>query len=424
VIVDADYRGVKLGRAYETLKDTDKRRAYDLLYPSITGRRPSTQTPQTPRPPPESTSSTSQAEALSEAAQIAAVSKLKRERFERWIAKKNIHDSSVFELQRQLRRLEQEIKNLDSIAAAEAAAEAQKKSWSTWFLSPLYKKVEENEEEEARKDRERQERRVEKDMKERRMALKKAELTREEGALRKGKEELDAADKIDDDTIRSIQARRHLREFRERQERERAETIKRERAAYLRRQEQEQRERQQREAAEVLRKKQAEARAAADKKREENARAAAEVLRKEQVAARVAEEMLRKKRAEAIAAANRKREEEDRQWKKTYADLHNRQRQQSPQYHYPQGSTHRTHSSSCEHRFWWPKVQGRAACPECSEVWTYLLQCPGCQIMACPKCQAQKRGKYVPHHKAGARRRDPPPRAKSPSLEYSYEDYY
>lgn len=72
--------------------------------------------------------------------------------------------------------MEQEIKNLDSIVAAEAAAEAQKNSWGTWLLSPIYKTVEDTEEEKEHKDRERQVRKGEKDMKERRLGVKNAGL--------------------------------------------------------------------------------------------------------------------------------------------------------------------------------------------------------------------------------------------------------
>ena len=69
--------------------------------------------------------------------------------------KKLAFDSSIFELQRGIRLLKQEIKNLDSISAAEAAVEAQKNNWATWLLSSISKKVEDTEEEKVRKDRER-----------------------------------------------------------------------------------------------------------------------------------------------------------------------------------------------------------------------------------------------------------------------------
>lgn len=42
----------KLGTAYDTLRDEELRREYDLIYPTITPGRPSPQTTQTPRPPP------------------------------------------------------------------------------------------------------------------------------------------------------------------------------------------------------------------------------------------------------------------------------------------------------------------------------------------------------------------------------------
>lgn len=71
----------------------------------------------------------------------------------------------------------------------------------------MFKKAEDAEEKKARKDRERQERRIEKDMKERRLVLKKADLKREENLSRKAKEKIDAADLSDDGKIRVTQAR-------------------------------------------------------------------------------------------------------------------------------------------------------------------------------------------------------------------------
>ncbi|KAI4279281.1 MAG: hypothetical protein L6R38_005075 [Xanthoria sp. 2 TBL-2021] len=92
-----------LGRAYETLKDENKRQAYDLIDPSLTRRPFSPQTTQKPRPPP---ASTPQSEALNEAAQLASLQKSKQERGAKWRIKKNAFDSSTFELQRGIRHLE------------------------------------------------------------------------------------------------------------------------------------------------------------------------------------------------------------------------------------------------------------------------------------------------------------------------------
>ncbi|KAI8953726.1 DnaJ domain-containing protein [Xylaria longipes] len=286
-----------LGKAYETLKDESKRRAYDLLYPSI--RRCHT-SPQTSRPPP---ASGPQSEISSEAIQITKLVKSKQDRRARWWTQKNIFESSIFEIQREIRRLEQEIENLKSIATAETAEEAWKKSWSGWLLSPIYRQTQVSEEEKARKERQKQERRIEKDMKERRLYSKKADLKKQETLLANGKAEVDSADNVDNWNIRSLQAK-------------------------IRKREQEEREKWQREAAEK------EARERAH--REEAARV-------------------------------RKREQAERE---------------------------KRQPGACVHDGWWPKIQGRTKCPVCSDTWNYLLECPGCKIKACPKCQATIRPRW------------------------------
>ncbi|RDW77879.1 hypothetical protein BP5796_05731 [Coleophoma crateriformis] len=386
---------LKLGRAYATLKDESKRREYDIVYPSITRTRPSPQTTQASRPRP---ASTPESQAVSDKIRIAELQKLKQERAVRWWSKKNTFDSSIFELQRDIRRLEQEIKNLDSIAAAEAAEEAQKNSWGTWLLSPIYKKVEESEEEKAYKDRARQERRIEKDMKERRLDLKKVVLGKEESLLREVKERVDAADLIDNMKIREIQDRIRFREASERQERERQERERQERGR-------QERERQERERIEKIRKQQQE-----QEQRMWEAAAA-----------------LRKKHAEELAAAEQKRQEEQaKKWQKIFDDETKRRREQQVpvnppnSFFTPQGSTRQTSTSTCSHHGWWPKVQGRTACPKCDVIWTYLLQCPNCDMKACPKCQGELRQR-TPRNKGTNRR--VPPRGRTPSPDYYYDDY-
>ncbi|KAI7773393.1 hypothetical protein LA080_011081 [Diaporthe eres] len=223
------------------MKDENKRRAYDLIYPSIITNRTSC-----------------------DATQIAALRKSKQERAARWRTTKTVLDASIFELQVAMLRLEQEIKNLDSILA-----EAQKNSWATWLLSPIYKKVEESEEEKARKDRERQERRIEKDMKERRLSWKSAEMKTKQTLLRTAKEEVDTADLSDDRKIQVIQNRIWFREDRQRQERQKADM---ERRAKERREQQEMRKKREEEAADAWRKIQAEKRAAEQRQYEERER--------------------------------------------------------------------------------------------------------------------------------------------------------
>lgn len=49
--------------------------------------------------------------------------------------------------------------------------------------------------------------------------------------------------------------------------------------------------------------------------------------------------------------------------------------------------------STCLHRGWWPKVEGRQLCAKCHGVQNrFALQCPGCSMVACAGCQKGLRG--------------------------------
>ena len=73
-------------------------------------------------------------------------------------------------------------------------------------------------------------------------------------------------------------------------------------------------------------------------------------------------------------------------------------------------------ATACIHDGWWSKVQGRTSCPKCSEIWTYLLQCPGCQMKACPKCQATIRPRR--------RSRQTPLKQGRSGAGYDYSDFW
>ncbi|KAI1360155.1 DnaJ domain-containing protein [Xylaria arbuscula] len=375
-----------LGKAYETLKDETKRRNYDLIYPSIKKTQPVPQSAQVPRPPP---TSNSQPEGSNEGAQIASILKSKQARRMQWLIKRNVFDSSIFEINRNIRRLEQEIKTLVSVAAAVEAEEAQSKSWGTWLLSPIYKKAKPTEEEKALKERHKQERKIEMDMKERRLEVKKKELGEQERLLKNGQAEIDAADRTDDLRIRRLQDVINARMAKEREAREKAQ---REEAARVRKQEQEKWEKaQQEDAARVWKKMQ--------EKWAREAREAAEELKKKirrEEQAKEREKAEARKRQEEQAAEQKRREEQAR-------------RARDFSFYNDQDSPFFSAASVCLHDGWWPKVQGRTPCPKCYEVWTYLLQCPGCDMKACPRCQAAIRPR---------RRNRPPP----PRVDYDYFD--
>jgi hypothetical protein len=337
------------------LKNESERRACDPIYPSLKAKTRSSQYTQhantTPNPTPQSGT-------LSEAAQISALQKSRQERAARWRISSRTFESSIFEISRVIRRLEQDIKNLDSIFAAEVAVEAQKNSWKAWLLSPLYKKAEESSEEKALKDRARQERRIEKDMKERRLDVQKAELKAIETSIRTAESKMKAGDSRDEATIQNILYNLRLKEERER------ERLARERVAQQMKQQQEQ----------------------LEKRRQQQA---------------------------AKQAADRARYEEyNRRRQKIFEEEVERQRQRYAYFNHAEQNNPQTRRATCRHDGWWPKVQGRTACPECSESWTYLLQCPGCDMKACPRCQAAVRPK---------RPRGAPQRIRTPSPDNSYD---
>lgn len=361
-------------RAYETLQHETQRRAYDLIYPSIKAQRTSSQNTQRPCP---TTTPSPQAETASEAAQIAALSRSIAERTARWSTTNKSFESSIFELKRVIRRVEQDITGLNSIFAAEAAVEAQRNSWSTWLLSPLFKKVEVSDEEKERRDRERQERRIEMDIKDRRLSSNRESLAKMEDMQRRTKAELDATNRKDEILKQDIRARIQARETRQRQEKERAEYDARMKAW---RAQQELRLKQEREAAEALRRQQAARQAAEQRRQQEEAKEREELL--EQFYARLHE-----------------------QHPHTYSHT----------YTHPTSSQPR--SRTCSHGGWWDKVHGRTACPECHKVWNYLLQCPGCSMNACSKCQASIRPRFQrnTHRRAHTR-------VRTPSPDYRYGD--
>ncbi|KAF2014245.1 DnaJ-domain-containing protein [Aaosphaeria arxii CBS 175.79] len=336
---DATEAFQRLSKAYETLSNEDERRRYDLIYPSIKGKTAESSQHTTEQqysnfarsPGPLS-------EATRVAAKVAAIHKSKHERATKWRVMNMTFESSIFELKRVIRRLEQEIKDLESILEAEAADEAYKNSWSAWLLAPIYKTAEDTEEEKDRKDRERQERRIEKDMKERRLYHQKAALATVETSMRTSKNEFDTADSRDDVEIQVLEKALQARMHRFRRERENAGREK------LRQQQQEQWGESQREAAEAARRQR--------EHREKWLRQAAEAARQQQAAMRTAQGL--------------REEEYNIRWRRNNGEGKKRQ-QQSAISTSPQASRPQTHTTSCQHDGWWPKIQGHAECPRCNE---------------------------------------------------------
>ncbi|KAI0140422.1 DnaJ domain-containing protein [Xylariaceae sp. FL1272] len=309
-----------LQRAYETLKDEAKRRAYDFLYPSIAQRTRAQPNESQPRPSrdPKPTS-----EVHSEAAQISEIEKGKQQRQWEWQIKKQPFESAIFKLQMVIRRVDREMQDLSSIIAADAAEQSWERSWGAWILSPIYRKAEATEDEKETKEKQRQERIIQRDMKERRLDSAREECRKREIQLDSAGKEVETADMIDDAKIRSLQHQIRRRDDRERGAKEKA---KREEEQRIRKQQQEQREKRNR-------------------------------------------------------------------WARANMD--------GIIYTTPEGLL-------CTHGDWWQEIRRRAPCSKCSDVWTYLLECPGCKMKACPKCKTLVCARWGGRRPASSRTRPTP----------------
>jgi hypothetical protein len=353
---------MKLGRAYETLKDESKRRAYDLIYPRLKSTHQSAPPPtpphpaQTPRPTPAA--STSKQEDTNDAAKIAAIDKSKQERASRWAKTRKIYDDEIFELNRDIRKIQTVILDIDSIDKAEAAEEAAAKSWSTWILSPLYKKPVETEEVKERKARERIQRHHNRTFKQKDLERKKAELLAREYLLKQKLEEFESSNRRDDRAKYEIEERMRQRRFREQMEKERVEQEARDKAWR--------------------------ARMRQEREREEKARAEKEIKEKLEKERRMKEYAERKKKEEAETAARAIRQEKLRK-----ANLETVKKMREEASWAAQAA--REKKRTCIHDGWWPKAEGRMACENCSETYGYLLQCPDCKMKACASCQRMLR---------------------------------
>jgi curved DNA-binding protein CbpA len=393
-----------LGLAYETLNDENKRRAYDQIYSSIRRSRTNPQRnpgTQTPRPSP---APASQSDIRSDDDLLTALRKESEVRGAQWRVRRESLMQPIIALQRIIRVLEQEIRDLSDAAVAEAAVKARKKNKNPTahdLLSAL--SIDDDEDEKVRNDRRRRHReiRTEIESKEWDLGLQEAELQEKQKVLDRAKEAIDAANLINDRKIQAIEARVLARKAQEQQAREKEKREQEKRHTFMG---------QAREAQEAARKRQAEKqrlrqamreqRAEAQKARDDAQRARDDEQRARDYAQRVRNEAQRVRdeaqRARDAArvrddaqkvqddvrrarvAAQRVRDDARKERRKARnvlaAELARQEEQERLQ-------------SACGHSGWWDKVPGPTTCPECQGVWSFLLKCPDCSLQVCPRCQ-------------------------------------
>ena len=240
--------------------------------------------------------------------------------------------SLIFELQRSIRVLRQEIDGLAKTVAAEASVKERKNCQSAFSaLVAPDSEDDESEEENARKDRRCQERRIEIDLKERRLSLQEVQLLELEKNLEEGKKAFDTLNLINAQKIKTLEARVRIRQAHDQRERERLDKI------------------------------------------------AKDLKEAQEAAKRRRAEAVRKRHADAQAREAARREDEERQQQHQHNSW-------SSNFD-PYSTDHAAYASGCIHDCWWNRVNGPASCPECQGLQMFVLQCRGCGIQACLKCQ-------------------------------------
>lgn len=196
---------LKLGEAYETLKDSDKRRVYDLLHPRFKENRRTY-----PKPTPSATPFTGnpeQAYMSQEFIEMLAIKEAKRQRTARWSDMQKVYENTMSNLCWEIGELRAAIRGLEEIEEAEDAAEVAGKSWATWFLFPVYRKRVETEEETENKARERLHRLHSKCFKNLDLRKNESELRELKTILRAKREEFERANYNDDVALFMVKQR-------------------------------------------------------------------------------------------------------------------------------------------------------------------------------------------------------------------------
>lgn len=390
---------MKLGQAYETLKDESLRRAYDVIYLKIKSssthaRHAPPQPKPSPTPTPTPATSAAAARRKQEDAQDdaakAAAEKAISDCADTWHTAQKQYENTIFESNRVIRQLQKTIADLAFIRKAEKDEDAAANSWGTWIMSPLYAKRTESEEEKQHKANERLMRLHNSNLKEQMLNVKMQKLKVWETDLEQARVRFETTDRIYDARVKAIQERINARRRAEQQDR------MAEAQAALAKARQETYERQRREAS-----------AHAARQKAEQAAAWAE-----QVRTRKAREEEARKQQEARAA----REEANR--RQTARETPQKNRTSAP---FSSPAAAQTSRIACSHDGWWPKVEGRRACEKCSNTFRFVLECPNCKMKACASCQHDLRPKRSQQRKQPSKK--PAYRPQTPDYDYA-NDYF
>ena len=267
------------------------------------------------------------------------------------------HEGDIFEGNRVVRRLAAELKRLEDQDNDELRKERERNSWWTYVTSPIYGQVKETKEEKQTRETERLHRLASK-------SIKKSQMEQQEATLQRSRDALDEVSSKIADINRMEQQMKEEAKRRTEEEKRRAEEAKRQ-------------------VEEQSRKKWVDEQVRLYRERAE--RAAREA--REAQEARQAEQRVREKAAEE----KRKAESEERARARARAtgDAARRARQAQYDTKNPSASPYNT----CQHRKFWPKLEGSHLCQNCHTIQRrFAFECPGCGIVTCADCRQDLRG--------------------------------
>ncbi|KAH8600702.1 hypothetical protein B0O99DRAFT_589597 [Bisporella sp. PMI_857] len=442
-----------LDEAYRILVNDVTRRDYDLLYPSIKKSKPASGSRNTKHPPPKQASSSASRSKTNETTQIAALQKAKKDREAEFAKSKLIIEGEIFQLRRTFNQLASTIRAFEEIERAEEAEEAVANSWSAWAFSPLFKRAVETPEEKQQKANDRLQRLHAKSFKQRSSVSTQAKLFECENKLREREQQLRVENSKDDAKIIRLEQSLRMKKEKEQQERQRAEReaaekqwreyLEREKAEREAREKarkaQEEKERVEREARERARKAQEERERIERERKAEKERKArkaqeAKVAAEKEARDTKQREMARKARADQIERM-RKEDELRGIFNKSYESSVSKEPIRDGSGHilyFPTtGSSHASASTrngpilavnACSHAGWWDKIHESGNCEDCGEYRRhYRLQCPSCEMKACPACQSILRTRSYPHSATPRKHRGS---TTQPQSGKTHDEYY
>lgn len=398
-------------RAYETTSDPAQREIYDLKWENIRSRA---NAQREAKKRAEEAADTGRKENLNRQRE----QKARQGRLEQFYQEKSRLDRDIFEINRVVTRLTTELKRLQEQDDEEERKARANDSWWKFVTSPIYGKTKESDEEKQRREFDRLQRLTSQRVKEFDLDLKGARLKELTSSLQDVEKKIAAEKRKTEDEARAqeYQRQEQLRqeqEVRRRQEEQRAREI---RAAWERAEAERQRQDTQR--AEEAARKMREA-------REERIR-----KQKEQEAREEIERRERAEEAEWRAEAARKRREQQVQEYKERCEREDAVRKAEAARaarlkHRSRSGTQKSKPTSnfpkqepCQHRAFWPKLEGSYTCSECREVQRrFVFQCPGCDMIACANCRQELRGQTAKSHTSSKR----PPPHRQPFSGYEWD---